>query len=926
MTEPDRNGRLRALLRYFATLARPAREQRAGLLDGSKTMSEMVYMGDDLEWIDQPVSYIADFGADRLPALSKLSSIQSLHEGEQVLYAGWPWLSGTVPVDGEETRVCLPVLEAAVDVSPNRLGLGYRVRLVGPPEPTPLLADTSEELWDIFEAVAAPVSKRRGDGSAEERLAAALWDRLRDELEVLAHIPEVAVADNLPTRLRSHPGLHLVLGAALYVKSGVRPGSRSHELLAARDVRLAGTALDVVYNGAPGTGPVRERRVVETTSLTRPQHVATASALNRDLTVVAGPPGTGKTHAAVAAALAAVGHGDSVLIATTSRFAADVIAQRFRTVPGLRFFRFGSEERPALLEAKESDTPQPGGVQGGELYGAVAQDLRSEADLERALRTRRRAMAFGAVPRSDVDLSKVGKWVARADGHGWWATRVRRKAQKALAMPPDTSLEQLRQALEFQHAERLIETVIRTGGVSLDAVWADLEQAVDERHHRGRRWVASTSAPAAQSQVLATLDTALRAGPTARRRKLAAMKSAQITASLPLWIGTLTEISEYLPLAPAMFDLLIMDEASHTNQLDAIPALVRAQRAMILGDPRQLRHVSFVGDEHMTAAAGTAALGDDLALKADIRRNSAFDVASMAGPAVWLNEHHRSAPHIINFSAQRFYDGLIIMTRHPHNETLDLIHTEHVPDGAFDRGLNTAEANRVEDLIRRLDSGGPGSIGVVTPFRNQADLLEERMLNRFDDADIRRLRLRVGTVHGFQGNQRDTMIISTVVSPDNLSALRFVEDPNLFNVMVTRARLSVWLVTSVTADDLPRNGLLAEYLRHADEKPVELFTTSPDEGWTTEVFTALRGYDMRVVPEYPVGPYTIDLVIGEGPAAIGVETRVHDGGIGAHIERHLALRRAGWTLIDAFESRWMTRPEAAAQHIAEMAVRATRSL
>ena len=53
----------------------------------------------------------------------------------------------------------------------------------------------------------------------------------------------------------------------------------------------------------------------------------------------------------------------------------------------------------------------------------------------------------------------------------------------------------------------------------------------------------------------------------------------------------------------------------------------------------------------------------------------------------------------------------------------------------------------------------------------------------------------------------------------------------------------------------------------------------------------------------------LGLALGTGDAALGVECGVHPAGVDAHIERHLALRRAGWDLVDAFQSRWTLEPE-----------------
>jgi hypothetical protein len=924
-----RTDQLRALLRYFALLAKPRDDSSQIKLDVTGSIDGALFLDDSLRWTTGPVSYVADLGGtNRLPHLSRLASLQTLHEGEQVLYGGWPWVAGTVEVNDKQVTVCLPVVEAPVEVAPNRLGLGYRVSVVGPPVPNPLLVGGRDLMEDIEEISNALGGDNRDVGAgaahrARERLRVAAQQALRDHLGDV----EMTTRTGSPTELRSDEGLGLVLGGVVYSRSGANPGTRAHDLLLARDLDLAGTALDALYH-ADSTAAPRPRLVIDTTPMTESQHQAVHEALNSTVTVVAGPPGTGKTHTAVAAALSAVGHDDSVLIATSSRFAADVVASRFRDVPGLRFFRFGSDDEPGLLQAKHNPDRPPGRMDE-QLQVEIQSALQRELDLEAAMAVRQQAAAFGITPGHELDVDAVSALLDKAEGGRFiWgrllAGRARRKAAKRLGVADTQDVAHLRRLLGFHAAESRIHTALSSGGVSLDGLWDTFEGAVEANRASGREWVAHASSPEKQSQVLAGLDTVLRSGPSTRRRKLAAMKPAELTDSIPLWIGTLAEINEYLPLAPAMFDLVIMDEASHTNQIDAIPAFVRAKRALVLGDPKQLRHVTFVGDETMVDAARTLSLPDELGLKADVRRNSAFDLAATAAPTIWLSEHHRSVPHLIDFSAQRFYDDLIIMTRHPRNESHDKIHTVRV-EGTFDRGVNHAEVDAVMDLIAELSAGGHTSIGVVTPFRKQADALERRILDEIDEQEIRTRHLRVGTVHGFQGNQRESMIISTVVSPDGLSSLRFVEDPNLFNVMVTRGQFDTWLVTSVAASDLGTHSLLAAYLRHAETPPSPEYHAPADPGWTAEVLAALRGYDLRVVPEYPVGPHSIDIVVGDGEAALGVETHVHAGGVAAHIARHLALRRAGWELIDAFESRWMTRPEAAAQHIAERALERYRA-
>jgi superfamily I DNA and/or RNA helicase len=139
---------------------------------------------------------------------------------------------------------------------------------------------------------------------------------------------------------------------------------------------------------------------------------------------------------------------------------------------------------------------------------------------------------------------------------------------------------------------------------------------------------------------------------------------------LPLWVGTLDEVERMLPSVAALFDLVILDEASQIDQLRAVSALCRAERAMVVGD---------------------AGVDDPVTRRLlDVRRNSLFDVAAAAGPIVMLDEHVRSVPHLIDFSSNTFYGGALrLMTQHPNTEGLDAISQVQVSGDRTD-GVNQA--------------------------------------------------------------------------------------------------------------------------------------------------------------------------------------------------------------------------------------------
>ena len=71
-------------------------------------------------------------------------------------------------------------------------------------------------------------------------------------------------------------------------------------------------------------------------------------------------------------------------------------------------------------------------------------------------------------------------------------------------------------------------------------------------------------------------------------------------------------------------------------------------------------------------------------------------------------------------------------TRHPANESVDAIRLVDVVGATLDGGVNRAEITAVAIEVQRLAAAGVTSIGVVSPFRAQADALEAMLLDRFD--------------------------------------------------------------------------------------------------------------------------------------------------------------------------------------------------
>jgi very-short-patch-repair endonuclease len=278
---------------------------------------------------------------------------------------------------------------------------------------------------------------------------------------------------------------------------------------------------------------------------------------------------------------------------------------------------------------------------------------------------------------------------------------------------------------------------------------------------------------------------------------------------LSCWAVTSLSTRGRVPLEPGFFDLVVIDEASQCDIASALPLLFRAKAAVIIGDPKQLRHISAIRPRRDRELLHKHGLVEGYANWA-YSENSLFDLASpLAGQndIIMLRDHHRSHADIIEFSNHYFYEGrLRLATKYDRlrRPAPDEPVVRWVPvQGAVVRpgtgALNEAEARAVVTELERLgiQQGYRGTVGVVTPFRAQANRIRD-LVNAHPQANLllTKLELLIDTVHRFQGDERDVMIFSPVVS-DGISdrAVGFLKKTeNLFNVAITRARAALIVV------------------------------------------------------------------------------------------------------------------------------------
>ena len=487
---------------------------------------------------------------------------------------------------------------------------------------------------------------------AVDRLAA--LDALhRDERSLrrgwAAGLPVARVVGR-PRRRQPEDELVGVAAAMLFVAREARtPSLRGTLLRWAGRTGLAKTALAAVYGcTTPPPSTVDDPEVRSPMPLNAAQREVVRRTRSEVAVAVSGPPGTGKSHAVVAAAIDAVYRGGSVLIAAQSSHAVDALRELLRRYPGAVPVLFGDAERREAIAAELSDGLLAGvGEERLRAHAAAVQDAAARVDAVRdgiaaALETERRAASLAqwepVLPALRVearrafepgfDVAGARRLAARS---GRWARwRLRRKVGARGTVPPGV--------LDAAAAVQAAALLAATGGTDLGPAWtalADAQAALatavgKAMRNRSRAWW-RLDRGARRSTV--ALGAALQAGRNRRRELLAALDGRGLVRALPLWVGTVADVEDLLPPMPGLFDLVILDEAAHIDQIRAAPVLARARRALVVGDPRQLRFVSFVADVDVAVTLDRHGLGA-AADRLDVRRTSAFDLRGRSGRRV----------------------------------------------------------------------------------------------------------------------------------------------------------------------------------------------------------------------------------------------------------------------------------------------------
>lgn len=652
---------------------------------------------------------------------------------------------------------------------------------------------------------------------------------------------------------------------------------------------------------------------------------------NSKFVAVQGPPGTGKSQTIVNLVAHLIANGKTVLVASRMDKAVDVVADRLNELgaPYLAL-RAGRMNYQKQLSLKLQDLLSGKADLDDDVEDYIFADVKdmrqhldcmreTEAKCEKIIKLERgwhdlkaeiqqQAVNVGelqyikrALKKSEIDnVSDVIKTLtANMEKSGFFASFANMSSLRQLKKILDIkdfevepeNLDRLKVELDFITQKwklRKIESDIQKTG-NLHVMMEQIRQMKRKQNKLAINILKSTRREA--------IKALLRDEKKRRRIKVHAMSLVErrknlqsrileeedfkpLLEAFPCWCVTTYAVSDSLPLKPGMFDVAIIDEASQCDIASCFPIMYRAKKTVVVGDDKQLPHLSFLEKAKEQSFLSQYGIPDKYQLMWRFRTNSMFDLADYYSMnSVMLDEHFRSLPPIINFSNHEFYSDRIRVMKKDSSEdnVLDLI---KVPDGKVDMDA-TRNLPEIEALVKTLheiiiederkNPEKPVTVGIISPFRAQVEQLKISVPKVLSDYMIKKHQIEIGTAHTFQGDERDIILMSWAFANNSYpQSITFLQKPNLFNVAITRARSKCINFVSHDIETMPEGHFrnYVSFIKQYQERKISLANNEIDENiyknkLEKEIATAIKNLDHKVIAGADIAGLSADLLVDD---------------------------------------------------------------
>lgn len=445
-------------------------------------------------------------------------------------------------------------------------------------------------------------------------------------------------------------------------------------------------------------------------------------------------------------------------------------------------------------------------------------------------------------------------------------------------------------------------------------------------------------------------------------RRLLKDAGSVLQAIKPVFMMSPLSVAQFLEPGAVEFDLLVVDEASQVQPVDALGAISRCKQIVVVGDSKQLPPTRFFA--RLTSDSGETDDEED-----SLQTAEAKDIESILGlcgarglPQTMLRWHYRSRHHsLIAVSNREFYEDRLYIVPSPYSAAAGLgVKFNYVAEGVFDSGgsgTNRVEAKAicraVVDHARKTPNLSLGA--AAFSVRQRQAILDELELVRRENPDIEAFfsdhatePFFVKNLENVQGDERDVIFISVGYGRDvhGYMAMRFGPLSNeggerRLNVLISRAKKRCEVFSSITADDIDLErasgrgvAALKTFLsfaqtgRLATAQASGLEEQSPFE---EAVRRAVESLGYEVVPQVGIAGFFIDLAVvdreRQGRYILGIEC---DGAAYHSCRsardrdrlRQAVLEDHGWIIHRIWSTDWFQRPNEQLRKVEEAIKRA----
>jgi very-short-patch-repair endonuclease len=686
--------------------------------------------------------------------------------------------------------------------------------------------------------------------------------------------------------------------------------------------------------------------------LNRTQEDATNTSRRERITVVTGPPGTGKSQLVVSAVANAWVDQETVLVTSTNNGAVDVAVSRANNIATGLLVRTGNKNAREALPASVSDivgqyknTQDDFELKEGNFRSRLARSQIARQTLHKSLID---------VERLDTQLTQIVHQIDHLSNQLWSSPRrldeIESMKEVALKIRRVSKTLFFR-GLRLRRLHKKLGTLFSDSHVQLAKSWAEfvisyaaLRTQVEDLRRQSLcdpdrllretdgEWVTSSEA-----LIRLIIQKSIQKHPGAYAQignaggaggKLAAA-TALAKRALRGWACTTLSMSRNFNLEAGYFDLAIIDEASQCNVAHILPIAYRAKRLLVVGDPNQLPPIVQVGRKTVDSIAEIAGmrsiLGENSGL--DFLDGSAyfgFEKSIGIEKVILLNEHYRCHPKIARWFNQAFYGSTLTVMTDISEMKNDLRGISWIDvEGEASRPsnqrswINSAEISEVVKIFR-MCMDNDLSVGVVSPFSAQASAIARAVESTFSAELLSEVDFTAGTAHRFQGDERDIIIFSSCVAPGMKEhAIKWVEkERNLINVAVSRARQRLIVIGNPSIANLncPTISSLRAFILEVNDDGGNVDHRVDSES-ESKLLNAMITGGLSPLAKVDVEGFEIDFAIMHGGRKINLEV---DGD--QHFDaskqqcrqdllRDRVLTRAGWEVLRFPAWRCFVEPE-----------------